>query len=364
MRRPSPTGLVRALVRSHNVDDTGELIQVVDRRTEHTVDVYENRLIKLYAQQVRTRLHTVMIEARRRQDGDLLRQSEALCERLDRAQRLASFLDEVSLPPFLTLHLSMVLMRRDPYPAALQGFLEFSRGIAVQLDDEMLDAPLENLPSLYQTWGTLTVLDALVHAALKAGFELKTQRLFDRRKGELFIRLLPDGKPLAELIRREDGARLSFIPELTIDDKGRYASESFPQRPDIVIEISNGEGSRLLIFDPKYKLDSELSADSEGVGRPKKEDIDKMHAYRDAIRDASKKRVIALASILYPGPTHVFGKGIAAINALPGEGGKMRANVSQIFLMALTISVLRLVRRASRDRLSNQASTPRAPVWA
>ena len=186
------------------------------------------------------------------------------------------------------------------------------------------------------TWGTLAVLDTLVQTALKAGFELRTQRLFERRKGELFIRLLPDGKPLAELIRREDGARLCFIPELTINATGRYASESFPQRPDIVIEISNGEESRLLIFDPKYKLDSELSADSDSVGRPKKEDIDKMHAYRDAIRDRSKKRVVALASILYPGPTQIFGKGIAALRALPGEGEKLRANVSQIFSTALT----------------------------
>ena len=270
VRRPSPTGLVRALVRSHNVDDTGELIQVVDRRTEHTVDVYENRLIKLFAQQVRDRLHAVLTEARRRQNGDLLQQSESLCERLDRARRLASFLDEVSLPAFLPLHLSMVLMRRDPYPAALESFLEFSRGIAVQLDDNALDSPLENLPSLYQTWGTLAVLDALIHTAVKAGFELRTQRLFERRKGELFIRLLPDGKPLAELIRREDGVRLRFIPEFTIDATGRYACESFPQRPDIVIEIDNGEASQLFIFDPKYKLDSELSAESDPWGRPKR----------------------------------------------------------------------------------------------
>ena len=139
VRRPSPTGLVRALVRGHNTNDAGELIQVVDQRTEHTVDVYENRLVKLFTQQVRVRLHTVLIEARRRADNSLLAEAESLIDRSDRARRLASFLDDVSLLSFLPLHLSMVLMKRHPYPAALEGFLEFSRGLAVQLDDKAIE---------------------------------------------------------------------------------------------------------------------------------------------------------------------------------------------------------------------------------
>jgi predicted component of viral defense system (DUF524 family) len=102
-----------------------------------------------------------------------------------------------------------------------------------------------------------------------------------------------------------------------------------------VIEVDDGKVSQLFIFDPKYKLDSELSAEGDPGGRPKKEDIDKMHAYRDAIRDASNERVVAFASILYPGPTENFGKGIAALKALPGEGGEMRASVSTIFSTAL-----------------------------
>jgi hypothetical protein len=35
-------------------------------------------------------------------------------------------------------------------------------------------------------------------------------------------------------------------------------------------------------------------------GKPKKVDIDKMHAYRDAIRDADDYRVVRFAGILYP----------------------------------------------------------------
>ena len=59
---------------------------------------------------------------------------------------------------------------------------------------------------------------------------------------------------------------------------------------------------RLFVFDPKYKLDSEGHDEESLTGRPHKTDIDKMHAYRDAIRGEGGKRVIEYAAILYPGP--------------------------------------------------------------
>jgi hypothetical protein len=177
----------------------------VDQRTEHTVDLYENQLVKLFAQQVSMRLHAVRMEARRQVDSTLFAEAETLINRSNRSRRAAIFLDNVSLPAFPPLHLSMVLIKRHPYPAALEGFLEFSRGLAVRLDDKAMESPLQNLPSLYQTWGTLAVLDTLVQTAMEAGFELRRQRFYERRRGELFLRLLPDGKPLAELVRAADG---------------------------------------------------------------------------------------------------------------------------------------------------------------
>ena len=83
--------------------------------------------------------------------------------------------------------------------------------------------------------------------------------MYERRRGELFLRLLPDGKPLAELARPADGVRLRFISEFSIGAAGRYKSESFTQRPDIVVEMEQGNVSHLFLFDPKYKLDSERS---------------------------------------------------------------------------------------------------------
>jgi hypothetical protein len=52
---------------------------------------------------------------------------------------------------------------------------------------------------------------------------------------------------------------------------------------------------------PKYKLQSE-EAGEPGDGKPKKIDIDTMHAYRDAIRTLTEQRVVSYAAILYRDP--------------------------------------------------------------
>ena len=95
---------------------------------------------------------------------------------------------------------------------------------------------------------------------------------------------------------------------------------------------------RLFVFDPKYKLDSE-GLDEEGlVGRPKKSDIDKMHAYRDAIRGYGGRQVIDYAAILYPGPSKHFGNNVAALQAVGGREAKLRVELDAVLTSALTTS--------------------------
>ena len=67
--------------------------------------------------------------------------------------------------------------------------------MVIQLDQEIVEAPLENLPALYQTWNTFVVIDALLEIAREREFDVLSHRLTQRRAGELFIRVLPDGRP-------------------------------------------------------------------------------------------------------------------------------------------------------------------------
>ncbi len=39
--------------------------------------------------------------------------------------------------------------------ATLEGYIELHRSVTVRMENTALEAPLENLPRLYQVWGTL-----------------------------------------------------------------------------------------------------------------------------------------------------------------------------------------------------------------
>lgn len=221
----------------------------------------------------------------------------------------------------------MVLLKDPRYRALLERYMEFHRSVWAQLDDSQLESPLENLPSLYQTWGTLEVIDALLEVAGDDGFQRRYQKIAYREPGALFVRILRDGKHALELLHPETGVQLALTPERTFGRGGDPRSISFGQRPDIVVEARHPDGHvDLVLFDPKYKLD----ADDEGSGTPVKSDVDKMHAYRDAIRDASGRHLVSFAATLYPGKTVHYGSDLAAINAVPGKSQELRAEVQRV----------------------------------
>ncbi len=147
------------------------------------------------------------------------------------------------------------------------------------------------------------------------------------------VALVPDGKVILAL-EDERGVRAAMIPERRYRATGRLRSASFEQRPDVVLEVERADSTALWILDPKYKLDADADAPAAD-GRPCKTDIDKMHAYRDAIRDADGRRIVQHAAILYPGPDTPFDEGIAALHAMPGEDGSLRESLTELFARAL-----------------------------
>jgi predicted component of viral defense system (DUF524 family) len=253
-----------------------------------------------------------------------------------RARSIASFLDEVRLPTHLPTQLTMVLLKRPPYRAALEGYLEFHRSLAVRLEEPALDAPLENLPYLYQLWGTLEVVNVLLEVAAEQGYSVAEQRLVRRDATGAFVQVLPDGVPALMLTHPLHGTEVRLIPERTYGSSGVLRSISYAQRPDVAVELRTpGEPPRLFLFDPKYKLDGELIEGESADGKPKKVDIDKMHAYRDAIRDADRRRVVASAVTLYPGPGVQYGPGIAALPARPDEAAELEQHLREILQLAV-----------------------------
>lgn len=346
-RQPAPGRLVHAYARHANVAESGMPREVVDVRVRESTDTYENRLVATFVTQVDRRLRR--LESLTNALGVAFTgEVQELRERLGRARRASSFLDgvtELRAPP---THVSMVLLRRPAYRATLIAFLAFQRGLAARLEDPALAAPLGELPALYQMWGTLQVIVALLEAAAPLGYRVHAERLIGRDAGGLFVRVLPPGHAAVVLDHPKNGRCVRLIPERTYPagpapvgaPPGTLRSATFAQRPDIAVEVTeSGGGTRVYLFDPKYKLADVASGIAVGAAagsaQPTKTDLDKMHAYRDAIRDGPGRRVVEHASILYPGSTIEFSSDIAALGALPSDGDGLRAQLRRVLGAAL-----------------------------
>jgi len=99
----------------------------------------------------------------------------------------------------------------------------------------------------------------------------------------------------------------------------------------VAVEVRSPHSpTRVCLFDPKYKLEGEFLEGESGDGRPKKVDIDKMHAYRDAIQDEEGRRPVRYAAILYPGPAIAYAQGLEALTAYPGLGQDLEKRIKEL----------------------------------
>jgi hypothetical protein len=330
-RRPVASKLALAVSRGHNLDEQGLPFTVVDAHVEHTFDVYENRLVRTFHMAVDRRLNRLLrsleTDVQAAPPGQAgpsaaLGEARELRQQLQRARRRADFLDEVGQLQSVPERVTMVLLNRPPYRAALEGYYDFLRTVWVRLEEPALEGPLENFPRLYEVWGTLQIMLVLLEVAAELGYRLVgEQRLTGLDGAGLYIRLMPDGQPVATLQHAGSGTQVSLIPQKAYGKSGLPSSISFQQVPDVTLHVQHsGEPPVLYLFDPKYKLDSQQGGD--GDASPKKEDIDKMHAYRDAIRGANNASLVRYAAILYPGLAASYGPqgaGLADIAALPAD---------------------------------------------
>jgi predicted component of viral defense system (DUF524 family) len=275
----------------------------------------------------------------------LLDEASLSLERLRLARRMAPFLDQVRNVPNVPDSVSMVFLKQPYYRAALNRYIEFKKSFNVTIDEPALDTPITDLPTLYQSWSTLVVIDTLISVGSDLGFRVESERLFRNEVDDFCIKLIPNGQDALVLVRDDDQARISLTPEPTYGKSGKYQSVSFSQVPDIAITIErSGFPPKIILFDPKYKLESEEVSDenenlpdtevgsAEAHGKPKKIDIDKMHTYRDSIRTAAGEMVVEYAGILYPGDAQTFSDDVEAIRAIPGDDAEMRQHVAQILI--------------------------------
>ncbi|WP_025746058.1 DUF2357 domain-containing protein [Kallotenue papyrolyticum] len=296
-------------------------------RTASTLDLPEHRLLKQALRTVLWRLELVRDLARR--EATRRRRAQALgagaaavavaevwvarCRAAQRQVRRAltlPLLAEVSDAgaPLRLTH----LMQRDARYRRLWRLLRALQGsLLIAFDSPLLWLPLHDLPTLYEQWCAVQV----IRAVLRLGAPVE-QRLVLGIDGEPQRRWLVRLRPHQPLLR----VRCADGLELAVCYQRRYAPnrpetlgalDPFARIPDVAVEVTRGDETRVLVFDAKYRV-------TEDGGVPQ-DALDEAYAYRGAIGRRGARATLG-AFLLYPGAaTVLLDDQVGALPLLPGR---------------------------------------------
>jgi len=292
------------------------------KRTEATHDTTPNRFVRFALERWRQVVADIDHGLAREPENAAVargrREIARTLEQLDAALNNDLFKDLSALSRFPAD--DQVLQRRAGYRDVFRAYLEFE--LAARLSwrgtDSSYEAGQRDVATLYEYWVFLQ-LARLIASLTGQGFDLTP--LIEARPGGLSV-MLQQGKELAvsgfvERFGRRMKLEL-FFNRTFGRGRGDFSSWTRPMRPDCSLVISAaatepaGFEPVLLHFDAKYKVeqivqlfgeagtgDEIASREDEGNAVRRegatREDLLKMHSYRDAIRRS------AGAFVLYPG---------------------------------------------------------------
>ena len=216
---------------------------------------------------------------------------------------------------------------RADYGQIARARADYRKGFGFDWDRPLLTLPPREPWRLYEVWCLLTVLQSLQ----VLGWEVvPPSHAFAVRAGRLVLTLAVGEKSRVDL-RSASGQALS----LTYNQAFAEGCESLTHAMQPDITLSDGE--RVWILDAKFKPYSEPGEEGE--------DINQMHAYRDAIVGAGGTRRVSAAWCLYAGLTatqnraHItYGRGsdtpVGALCLRPGDAAT-HANLRRLLLQWL-----------------------------
>jgi predicted component of viral defense system (DUF524 family) len=213
----------------------------------------------------------------------------------------------------------------EPFPQFLNPFYRQTFALINDLNCALAPAqgaPFQlsyrDTPTLYEYWTWFT----LIHTLCEMGFSPTTDNGLFRLTHRGFTLSLSQGESsVIHLTRGNRQIRCLYNPTYTAIS-GRTLTHDL--RPDIIIET---QAQTLHAFDAKYRREKAKTG-----WIPLRDDIDKMHAYRDAIGQIVSQtfeRTLKSAVVLFPAPWeatyhhHPFYKslpyGIGGLPLLPGD---------------------------------------------
>ena len=297
--------------------------------------------------------YTHVRETHRHPDIDTPR-NRHLVAHLKRVSRRAQTIADTALGHRLKTNVNRFLRllpvsparRGDPMPVHLDARYQTAFALIRALNRALapciggpFDLSYRDTHVLYEYW----IYFALVQTLRDLGFAPTSDgNLFHLTERGLSVSPT-QGEPSAIHLRR-DARHIRCLYNPTYSTaSGRALTHDL--RPDIVIEVhAPGHRRAIHAFDAKYRRE-----DRDGMWIPMREDIDKMHAYRDAIGQVTAtafQRVLKSAIVLFPAPAdpayhaHAFytslPHGIGGLPLLPGDAktaSALREYITECVLM-------------------------------
>lgn len=317
-RTPTPSG--------HALASIPEPLRAV--RTEETLDTEPNRFVAFALRRWRSLAQRLLdvLQTSAPKSGPVSRgidAAEEILELLDTALNAPMFREVGEIRSFPSGN--QVLQKRAGYRELFRTFALAETGARLALDWDIEDAfgaSQRNIATLYEYWAFLQ-LAKIVGRVCGADLSAQTLELSTDSLSIAFARGKRSRLTWQVLVRERSLAVTLFFNREFLVSALPDASWTRAMRPDCSLQISSGENLNevssedlaiWLHFDAKYRVEYadrqfarspadqvDSAADeeeTERLARSKREDLLKMHAYRDAIRRS------AGAYVLYPGDHH------------------------------------------------------------
>lgn len=292
-----------------------------EQYSESHFDTTENQLVKYFIKLLQQKIQQLFIFSAIRSDMQVLQKK---LQQLTQAYQ--PFFQHVTQVNHAPLYNNPVFQYIPCYQALLQSYLNYHQYGFIDLHAPQLRAPLNHMPWLYQMWTGLKVIQRLILQAKKMGYQIQQQYLYQLHDPHYILKLLPANRVILTLSHQDKKKTIQLIPERIYHDK---SCMSHRQTPDLALEITDSHQAipKVYLFETKYKL-------KRPQDKPYKADIDKLHAYRDAILYQGQK-IVCHAVLLYLGQTYHYPSGLQAIQAHPDHETALHQELDSILYQAL-----------------------------
>ncbi|MCJ7774298.1 MAG: DUF2357 domain-containing protein [Desulfobacterales bacterium] len=300
-------------------------------RKYHTFDTNENRFIKHFLRDI-SKMLDLFEQTLGYRSGTYLNPSISSNIR-DLKQKVRYLFsnpiwDDVGQMTFIPSQ-STVLQRKDGYRHLfrLYSLMQLVTRYQFLMEDFKNLIEVKDVPTLFEYWCFFLVKDILEKKFKTLEYSIIISPADTEQKVQEGIQIFYEGD-VSLLYNRSYGGSLGVgASHSKLQKYQTKESYSHDLRPDIVITKNS---NTKLVLDAKYKGKKDgggfYGEETEGsIIRWKEEDVDKMHTYRDALKD------VFGSFALYPGkepvvyPSHKAGRrfeGVGALPLKPVPGGK------------------------------------------